>query len=150
MTYENIKDIRAFIGRYVTDRVEAGELVNQSWATADILSRYDSVEGDDKDFYLITARQWVNDEVKAAIKKFGDGPDGDTDSESQQYVLDGFAYLQKAYPIKRGEVRCIVPVEQMSDDELMAKANEKYAMARGNQTHGDEIMHYVESRRQTA
>ena len=150
MTYENIKDIRAFIGRYVTDRVEAGQLVNQAWATTDILSKYDGVEGDDKDFYLITARQWVNDEVKAAIKKFDEGGDEGSNGKGAQYVLDGFAYLQQAYPIKRGDVRCIVPVGQMTDDELMTKANEKYAMAKGNQTHGDEIVHYVESRQQTA
>ncbi len=147
MTYENIKDIRTFIGRYVTNRVQAGQLVNQVWATNDILSKYESIDGDDKDFYIITAKQWVNDEVKAAIKKFDSE---DTANRDVQYVLDGFEYLQQAYPIKRGSVRCIVPVEQMTNDELMYKAQEKYAMAEGNKIHADEIVAYVERRQQIA
>ena len=144
MNYRNIKDIRAFIGKYVSDKVEAGELVNQTWATTDILSKYDGIQGDDKDFYLITARQWVNDEVKSSIKRFDD----DSAGENSQYVLDGFDHLRQAYPIKRGGVRCIVPIEQCTNDELLAKAQEHYSLAEANVQHGDEIVQYVESRQQ--
>ena len=143
MTFNDIKDIKAMIEKMVSDKIDAGQVVNMQWAVTDILNEYSDIDGSDVDFYIITARQYANDLVKACIKKYESSDDG----LPGQIVLEGFEYLQKAYPILRDKTRVLVPISDMSDEELSAKADEKYAMAKGNKAHGDEIIHYVDSRR---
>jgi hypothetical protein len=65
-------------------------------------------------------------------------------------LLDGFEYLQQAYPIARGAVRCLVPVDQMTDDEMDMKASEYQKMGDGCYTHAQEILSYKESRQDSA
>ena len=146
MTFSNIKDIKKLIHDLIANKISGNQVVNMDWAVTDVLNEFSDIEGGDVDFYIITARHYVNEQVKACIKKYEPN-----DSEAGgQIVLDGFDYLQEAYPMVRGGSRVLVPTQQATDDELMAKASEKYAMAKGNQTHGDEIVQYVESRQQAA
>ena len=137
MTFNDIKEVKGYIRRYVSGMVDAGQCVNQEWATTDILNTFDDITGPDADFYMITARHWVNNEVKAAIGK-------------KQLVLEGFENLQKAYPIMRGEVRELVPVDQMTDSELEGKVMEYMNMAKGCLAHASELRLYLSARTQTA
>lgn len=62
-----------------------------------------------------------------------------------RFVGGGFEsdVLQDRYAFKR-DGECIHgPLEKMSREEIIAKANEYYAMAKGNMAHGDELMRYV-------
>lgn len=146
MTFEDIKEIRVLISRLVADKIEAGQVVNQEWTTTEILNKFDDIEGNDRDFYLITARHWVNGEVKSAIGKYEPNPE----QEGEQLVLDGFEYLLKAYPIKRGGVRQLVPVDQITDEEFDLKAFEYEKMGDGCYAHAAEIRTYKETRKQSA
>jgi hypothetical protein len=135
MTFEDIKDIRAFIISIVEEKITSGQLVNQHWTTTEILNQYDDIEGGDSDFYIITARTWVNSEVKRAIGKY----ESDPSSSDDQLTLDGFQHLQRAYPIVRDGDRCLVPVEQMTYQEFTEKAEAYSSMSQGLAKHSDEI-----------
>jgi hypothetical protein len=146
MTFENIKDIKAMIAKMVADKIDGGSVVNMHWTVTDVLNEFDDIEGSDRDFYLITARYYVYEQVKSCVKKYDT-----TDTPSTaQIVLDGFEHLQKAYPIERGEVRQLVPVNQMSDAELESRACELDDMAKGCTDHAQEIRTFISSRQQTA
>ena len=146
MTFQDIKEIRALITMLVADKIAAGQLVNQTWTVTEILNRHDDIEGSDKDFYLVAARHWVNGEVKSAIGKY----EPTTSSENDQLVLDGFEYLQKAYPLLRGAVRVLVPINQITNAEWDAKEKEYERMGDGCYAHAREIRDYRSSRQQTA
>jgi hypothetical protein len=60
--------------------------------------------------------------------------------------MDGFEHLQKAYPVERGDGREIVPVSQLTDLELEARAAEYDRMAEGCKKHALEIREYINSR----
>jgi len=141
MTFESIKDVRSYIQSLIQEKIDSGEIVNQHWQTTEILKEYGDIRGPDSDFYILAARSWVNDEVKKAIGRYEQNPE----ETNEQMTLDGFEYLQKAYPIKRGNDRCLVPVEKMSYDEHMAKAQHYWRMAQGCTKHGDELAAFAES-----
>lgn len=144
MTFQDIKEIRAFISALVADKIDAGQVVNQDWTVTEILNEYDDIEGEDKDFYVVAARHWVNSEVKSAIGRYEPSAGVALD----QLVLDGFEHLQKAYPVLRGESRQLVPVDQLTDFECEAKAGEYEKMGDGCYAHAAEIRSYKDSRQQ--
>ena len=146
MTFQDIKEIRQLISSLVAEKIDAGQVVNQDWTVTEILNSYDDIEGGDKDFYIVAARHWVNGEVKSVIGKYDPTPEKDGD----QLVLDGFEYLQKAYPILRGALRQLVPVDQITDDEWDTKAFEYEKMGDGCYAHAAEIRMYKNSRQRTA
>lgn len=145
MTFKDIKDIQNLIARLVADKIDAGQVVNMQWATKEIIDTFSEIEGRDVDFYLITAKFYIADLVKRCIKKY-ETPD---QTESGQIVMDGFEHLQKAYPIERKDGREIVPVAQMTDAELEARAAEYDKMAEGCKKHALEIREYINSRVQS-
>lgn len=146
MTFESVKDIQSFISAMIATKIDAGQVVNMHWAVTDVLNEYSDIEGGDVDFYLITARQYVFEQVKKCVKKYEPNPDG----INEQLVLDGFVHLQKAYPVKRGGVRELVPVELLSNEELELRASEYDAMADGCRAHAKEIRAYASSRQAIA
>jgi len=139
MTFQDIKDIRSLISSLVADKIDAGKVVNQQWTVTEILNSYDDIEGDDKDFYLVTARHWIGGEVKSAIGKY-----------EPHLGNDGFGYLQKGYPVLRGTVRQLVPTDQITDEEWDIKEREYEKMGDGCYAHAAEIRMYRNSRQQTA
>lgn len=142
MTFSNIKDIQTLIANLVSDKINEGQVVNMQWATKEIIDTYSDIEGNDVDFYLITARYYVGDLVKRCIKKY----EPSADHPNEQLVMDGFEHLQKAYPVDRGEGREIVPVSQLSDAELEDRAADYEKMAAGCKKHALEIRQYIDSR----
>jgi len=146
MTFQDIKDIRSLISSLVADKIDAGKVVNQQWTVTEILNSYDDIEGEDKDFYLVTARHWIGGEVKSAIGKY----EPHLGSDGTQLVLDGFEYLQKGYPVLRGTVRQLVPTDQITNEEWDIKEREYEKMGDGCYAHAAEIRMYRNSRQQTA
>jgi hypothetical protein len=145
MSFESIKDVQDVIRAIVTEKIDAGQRVNMHWVTVEVLNKYPSVYGDDAAFYLITAREYVADQVKRSITKI----DKVLKDVGAQLVMDGFEYLQKAYSLELGEDgRELIPIDQISDSDLLARADEYYKMSVGNRKHGDEIVAYVSLRQQ--
>jgi len=145
MTFESIQDIKALIADLVSSKIDSGQVVNMHWATTEVLNNYSDIEGGDADFYRITAREYVANQVKRSIKAFDPTPE----TMGGQLVLDGFEHLQKAYPVGSGDDRQLVPVDQIPDEALMARAAEYDKMAEGCAAHADEIRQFVRSREKT-
>ena len=65
-----------------------------------------------------------------------------------QALLPGFARLQQRYLTKRDGEMQAVPVHQLSDAELRAKAAELRVMGDGLHRHADELLRFIQTRRE--
>lgn len=146
MSFTNIKDVNQFIAGLVMQKVDAGQRVKMEWTAAEVLNEFDNIQGADVDFYLITARHYISDQVKRCVDKFK----VTVADVSGQIVMDGFEHLQKAYPMDRGDGRELIPISQLTDDELEARAQEYEKMAEALMAHAFEIRQYIRSRAQAA
>ena len=143
MTFESIKDIQRIISDLVNRKIEAGEVVSMHWATTEVINTYPDIRGSDVDFYMVTARHYISDQVKRRIDKF----EPQSGESGEQLVLDGFDHLQKAYPFEGPNGREIVPIEMAADLALLNRASEYEKMAEGMIAHAAEIRNYVRKRR---
>lgn len=79
----------------------------------------------------------VNRSIKAMEK---DGPD-------PQELLPGFERLQRRYSVERNGQQWLVPVAELTDEEIDAKIAEHRAMAAGHELHARELERFREERR---
>lgn len=135
-------NITSEIRKLIADKVSAGEQTRVPWITQEVLDRHADIEGGDTPFYLICARAHIKDIVRACIAKY----DTKTPSDDRQLILAGFEHLQVAYTVERHGETTLVPVDQITDAELLARAAEYDDMARGCRAHAREIRKYVEER----
>lgn len=135
-------NVQSEIRKLVTDCVERGETRTVASFVDIVMSDHSAIEGDDADFYLVCTRARVKEIVTKVIGKFSpkeDAPD-------RQLVLDGFQHLQVAYTFERHGQTALVPVDQCSEIELIARAKEYDEMAKGCRAHAREIREYVAAR----
>ena len=149
MNDKQYKSLFDEIRRFVDHKINTGQPALVSWVTTEILARKSEVVGSDAPFYLFCARSVIHDIVKRVIGKYNDQskPGGEKD---EQIVLPGFEHLQRAYTVKRADEITLVPIEQLSDKELLARADEYDAMAAGCLRHAFEIRRYVKARSEVA
>jgi len=138
----SIKDISQYIQKTVTERLASGQVVNMSWMITEIIGEFSDISGADVDFYRICARHYVTDQVKRFIDKFNPSVDG-----SGQMTMDGFKYLQSAYPVKRNGERVLVPTHLLTDDEIDGRMQELEDMAAGCLVHRRELEDYKNMRK---
>jgi len=135
-------NITAEVRKLIADKTAAGEQTKVPWLTQEVLDRHSDIEGEDAPFYLICARAHIKDIVRACIAKY----DTKEATNDKQLVLAGFEHLQIAYTVDRqGEVT-LVPVDQLTNAELLARAEEYDGMAKSCRAHAREIRKYVEVR----
>lgn len=130
------------IRKLITDCVDRGEARTVASYVDIIMADHSDIEGADADFYLICTRARVKDIVSKVIGKFS--PKEET--TERQLVLDGFQHLQVAYTFERDSQTVLVPVDQCTEMELMARAREYEEMAVGCRAHAREIREYVSAR----
>lgn len=133
------------VRKIIADKVHQGEVVVIDWLTHEIISSKDGISGSDLDFYRVCAFTHVKDVVKRCVGKYDSKPTTD-----RQLTLDGFEYLQVAYTVARDEQIVLVPVNQLSDDEIEARAKAYDDMADGCKAHARELRSYKRIRRQAA
>jgi hypothetical protein len=129
------------ISEFIASKVNHDEIVNCDLLVHEIVESRAGIIGPDADFYRICTCKIVYDVAKSCIAKYNS-----KDLPTRQLALPGFEYLQVAYPVKRNGVKLLVPVNQMTDDELEERANEYDAMSRGCRDHAREIRGYVSKR----
>lgn len=140
-------DVNREIRRIVGERVDAGIVVRVEWLTQEILSMKSDIEGGDADFYLACGVRYIHDAVKNCIGAYKPKPNA---APNAQIVMDGFDYMQRAYSILRDDEIVLVPVNQLSDEEIHVRADELEAMARGCVAHAKELRNYRSIRRVTS
>lgn len=136
-------DVTSEIRKIVSDRIEAGVVIRAEWLTTEILAMKSHFEGDDADFYVACAVDFIKDTAKRCIGLYAPKASVSTDT---QIVMPGFDYVQRAYTVDRDGEVVLVPVHLLTDEEVQARAAELMAMARGCVAHAKELRAYLRER----
>jgi hypothetical protein len=136
-----MKDLTKLIVDLINAALERGEIARRDLIVDRILAEHSEVYGDDAPFYIELAKTAIEGKISKHIGKFAQDP-----REYVQLVLPGFDYMTKAYPVEREGEHMIVPVDQCTDVELLARAMEFDQMAAGLKLHAREIREYVRAR----
>jgi len=121
--------------------------MHPDWITQEIMLRHPGIEGEDSDFYTLTARSHVRDSVRQALNRFKVKPELVANS---QITLEGFERLQRYYLADEDGAQVAVRVQDMTERQLADKAAELRAMGAGCYQHADEIERYHAQRRMAA
>lgn len=136
-------DLTDEISRVVLDLDARRQKKHPDWITETVMSNHLPPLCDDADFYLLNSRANVRDAVAAHLRRVKLKADATPDA---QLVLDGFERLQKEYLIDEDGAQASVPIENLSDSQLMDKYHELRAMGDGCYLHADEILRYIDAR----
>jgi len=130
--------------KLIADKIAEGEQVQMEWAVHEIIKGRGKIDGKGVPFYTLCAREQVYRVVKKAVDKYEIASDN---TDRTQISLAGFDYLQAAYTVEREDVRILVPIHLISDEELEARACEFDKLALGIREHAREIRKYIAARR---
>lgn len=133
------KDLSKIAHRLISNKIEAGEIVQMNWAVTELINAQGVIKGEGKPFYSLCAREYVYSIVKKAVSKY----DNFETAAGAQMTLKGYEFLQEAYTVERDNERQLVPVHLVTNDELLARAKEFRKQAQGLLIHADEIEKYV-------
>lgn len=136
-------DVTNEIRKIVTDRLNAGKIIRAEWLTTEILSMKSAIEGEDADFYVACAVDFIRDTTKRCIGDYAPKASAVTNA---QILMQGFDHMQRAYTVERDSEICVVPVQLLTDEEIEARALELEAMARGCIAHAKELRAYGRTR----
>jgi hypothetical protein len=134
-------NINSEIHKLIDGKIEAGAVVQVHWIAQEVLAKHASIQGDDADWYRVCTFKEVCRIAKSAIGKYKAD-----DQTEQQLLFPGFKHLCRAYPIERDGDQVLVPVEQCTDAELSARADELEKMAKGCRDHAREIREFIMAR----
>jgi len=138
----NNDSITPDIHRLVDERIEHGIAVHFQWVAQAILDERCEIDGKDAPFY----RQCTFNEIVRIVKRAIGKYENATDTTPEQLLFPGFKHLVRAYPVERDGERMLVPLQMCTDEELHARANELFKMAKGCRAHGRELLEYIASR----
>ncbi|MER9937452.1 hypothetical protein [Mesorhizobium sp. M0088] len=133
------------VRKIIADKIAAGEIVIVDWLTHEIVAGKPGIEGTDTEFYRVCAYTHVKDLVKRCVGKYDARPETD-----RQLTLAGFEHLQVAYTVDREGRVTLVPVDQLSDSEIIGRAKAYDLMAEGCRAHARELRSYLRERRSAA
>lgn len=134
-------ELRAEVSLIIEDRLEAQEPVAATWLVMQVVSSHPDVHGDDAPFYVLCAYEHVRDVVRSVLRLYEP-----REEEDPQGVLPGFERLRRAYLVEREHEQIVVPLHQMTYEEVRLKASEYRSMAFGCIKHADELDRYAEGR----
>lgn len=136
---QDMKQIRAMVRKMVNDTAESGAIGHVSFFTAQAMNEFGDIEGPGADFYTICTLETLTKIVKEAVGKY-DKPGEDTPT------LHGFEHLKIAYPLHRGGDHLLVPIDQMTDDEIDARCAQFQESADGYLKHIEEFQTFKRER----
>ena len=139
------KELVAEVAELVERGLSEGRTVQAASLVSAVISRHERVEGEDKDFYLLCAWSHVRVVARQALRRYKEPIEPD-----RQIVMPGFQRLQRGYFVERGKESMLVPIDQLRNGELDAKANEYDQMAEGCRLHALELRRYIMWRRRAA
>lgn len=140
---QTFEAVRKEITGFIVGKVDRDEIVNLGLLVDEIVTTRSGIDGPDADFYRVCTYKVVRDVAKTCVAKYNA-----KSLTSRQISLPGFEHLQSAYTVVRNGVDLLVPVGRMTDAELLERAEEYDAMAKGCRDHAREIRGYVTKRQQ--
>lgn len=136
-------DLAAEIRDAITNHLNGTPVVPADWIVNLIVQRHMRKAKGIPEYFRYCALAHTGDEVRKAVNR---AKRSDIEDEDEQLVLPGYHKLQVRYAVVRDGKSCFIRLEAMTDEEIVAKANECYRMARGCEKHGDELMDYFQKR----
>jgi len=134
------KDLERIAHELIATKLAANQVIEMSWAVKELITEQGTIEGDGVEFYDLCAREYVYRIIKRVVDKYDD------QEPEEQFILNGFEKLQVAYTVERKGIRQLVPIEQVTDDELLERAKEFDRQIIGLTVHAREIREYVAER----
>jgi hypothetical protein len=143
----------AEIHQHLDALAERGEPWVARWITHAVVQAHSDVlpAGEHGEFFEWAAYQTVRTQVRTVIgKRAGDKPH--EPSEREQISLPGFdrQHLQDYYLVRRNGDDIGVPVTDLADDEIEAKAALYRSMGAACYAHADELDRFIHWRRAAA
>ena len=135
-TSEITKEIEQVIEELDAENVRA---LYPDVITEKVIARWDEDAGD---HYLCCTNAFVRDQVRQRMNRYKVKSDPNPD---KQLVLEGWERLQKRYFLREDNRDCAIRVQEMTFDQLMAKAREHRAMGDGHYQHASELERYARS-----
>jgi len=139
------KDIEKQASELITAKITAGEVVEMNWAVRELISGMGEIEGEGAEFYTLCADFLAWRIVKRIVGKYDIAG---RVSEYGQLDLDGFSHLQKGYTVRRDETIKLVPVDKLTDEEILGRADEYVKISEALLEHANEMRDYVARRKQ--
>lgn len=137
----SLMDLRSEIESVIVARIDAGQILQRSWITQQVLSQHPiAADVPDGDFFNCCARETVSNEVRRVNALFKEEPEKVAQGS---LPLAGYKYLQRAYPLTRDGELLLVPILQMTLAEIKEKAETYRRMADGCRGHADELERFA-------
>lgn len=145
----NAESLTAEIRAIISDLEQRNERKVPDWITSAVLKKHPlpkSMPEDDADFALLCEHAHVRSTVGKVLGR----PKLEVNAAPDpQLVLEGFEHLQKEYVVTaESGAKVSIPIEQISDDQLLEKADELDATSITLAAHAVEMRRYVAERGQ--
>jgi len=131
-----LDEVRSIVNAH-THRLETNAIVGE------IMSRHSSIEGADADFYILCAFDHVKDAIRIVVSEHAKGSKEKLDP---QFILPGYERLQRKYHIEHNGKSFLVPIEEITKEEMRDKIKEQERLIDGWQIHVAEMRRYFYQR----
>lgn len=136
------------INTLLDDLAGQGREWNPTWIAHTICKGHEPglAQNDDAEFWRTCGYSDCRREVTRCInRRAGDAPE-----RREQIAMPGFEHLQAYYVVERGGEELGIPVDLLSDDELLAKAAHYRKMGAACFAHADDIDRFRRDRARAA
>jgi hypothetical protein len=134
--YSEVKDL-------IRPEVESERIVDADWVIPVMEKKHPmprTWRGVHAEARRIAYREHIRDLARGIVREFKKketNPDRDTP------LLPGFKFVQRSYQIDRSDKPMVIPIDQMTDQEIQEKADELDRMADGCRAHAAELRRYL-------
>ena len=137
-------DLRREVHRIIEAALTAGRRTQWAWLVTDVLNAHPLPLIPDHDFNVICRRLAVAGTVREVLHDLKLAADDPAKaSGAGTMLLPGYQHLQRGYPIDRDGTIEIVPIDQMTRAERVARAKQYRKMSAGCLAHARELERYT-------
>ena len=141
----NTKELEKEASKMIADRIQNNQPVQMTWAVNELIQKQGIIKGDGVPFYELCAREYIYNVIKKAVSKYESA--STNEAESNQTTLVGYDLLQEAYTVERDKERQLIPVNDLTDQELLERADEFEKQSATLIAHAEEIRLFVAKRK---
>lgn len=140
--------LRAEVYAVIERKMRSHEAIRANWVAHSIINSHSGglIEGDHKDFWNHCGYHTVRDLVRRCINQKLEGS-VDESAQDKQLVMEGFDHLQTYYMVERDGEQTGVPVEHLTEEEVLIKAAHYRSMGAACYAHADELHRYLSLRK---
>jgi hypothetical protein len=130
------KDLKEEVHIIINEMLADGQRVPQNYVISSIMANHEQIEGKDKDFYVICARNHIRKVVFDVLRTYDVS---ETNEDNLQFTFPGMKHLMSAYRIQDKGESIVVPLLKLTHEERVAKRDQLYKLAESTKEHGDEM-----------